>query len=184
MVIAEDVDQVGADLADLRDFRKATRLLRHPGFQKARQLDHALRQQCDLRNSIGKRGDRAVQAGAAIELAGGNAVDDVIDVPAIDTVRALVAEQAVQLVERIVIRVAWRFADGQQCDFEPGIDVEFGQLLSDRLDAPLGVMIGNMEDDMAGLGRVDLLRVNVGYEDGAVRYQVVLDSDRFGQKIE
>src|SRR5690606_761859 len=109
------------------------RLLGYPGLKKARQFDHALWQQGDLRNSVGQRGDRAVQAGTAIELAGGDAADDVVDVAAVDTVGTLVAEQAMQFVERFVVRVAGCLADGEQRDLETGIDVEFGQLLSNRL---------------------------------------------------
>ena len=117
-----------------------------------------------------------MQAGAAIELAGGDAADDVLDVPAVDAVGAL-AEQALQFVQRVVVGVAGRLADGQQGDLQAGCHAEFGELLGNRLDAALGVVIGDMENDVPRLAGDAVLRVHVGNQDGAVRYQVVLDAE-------
>src|SRR5690606_12730036 len=105
-----------------------------------------------------------------------DAAGDVPGVPAVDAVGALAA-QALQVVQRIVVGVAGRLADGQQGDLQAGRHAELGELLGDRLDAALGVMIGDMENDVPRLAGDTVLRVHVGNQDGAVRYQVVLDAE-------
>src|SRR5690606_37192170 len=78
-----------------------------------------------------------------------------------------------------VVRVARGLADCEQGDFQTGAVAEFAQLFGNGFDAPSGMVLGDVEDNMAGFTRGRLLGKYVGNQHDAVRYQPVLDAEFF-----